>query len=77
MLKWVLLILIFSTQISCIYVQRKEEFYAYQTIDGERHILPIDVTTIDSGDVYYCYEHETIHKIQILYPNNITPSSQQ
>ena len=79
MLRWVLPLILLSTQTSCIYyVQQKREFYAYQTIDGERHIFPIDVQSVDSEDIQYCYEHETIHKIEVHYPITITtPSSHQ
>ena len=43
----------------------KTKFYNYKDLNGEQHIFTTDIYKLKETDYYYCYEHETLHKLEV------------
>tara|TARA_R100000315_G_scaffold61166_2_gene39117 strand:- start:22 stop:348 length:327 start_codon:yes stop_codon:yes gene_type:complete len=43
----------------------KTRFYNYKDLNGEQHIFTTDIYKLKETDYHYCYEHETLHKLEV------------
>jgi|TARA_R100000353_G_scaffold160493_1_gene120192 hypothetical protein len=43
----------------------KTKFYNYKDLNGEQHIFTTDIYKLKETDYHYCYEHETLHKLEV------------
>jgi hypothetical protein len=43
----------------------KIKFYNYKDLNGEQHIFTTDIYKLKETDYHYCYEHETLHKLEV------------
>ena len=44
---------------------QKTKFYNYKDLNGEQHIFTTDIYKLKETDYHYCYEHETLHKLEV------------
>tara|TARA_A100001518_G_C1164086_1_gene17830 strand:- start:175 stop:501 length:327 start_codon:yes stop_codon:yes gene_type:complete len=43
----------------------KTKFYNYKDLNGKQHIFTTDIYKLKETDYHYCYEHETLHKLEV------------
>ena len=43
----------------------KTRYYNYKDLHGEQHIFTTDIYKLKETDYHYCYEHETLHKLEV------------
>tara|TARA_R100000322_G_scaffold102842_1_gene65304 strand:- start:60 stop:386 length:327 start_codon:yes stop_codon:yes gene_type:complete len=43
----------------------KTRFYNYKDLNGEQHIFTTDIYKLKETDYHYCYEHKTLHKLEV------------
>ena len=43
----------------------KTTYYNYKDLHGKQHIFTTDIYKLKETDYHYCYEHETLHKLEV------------
>jgi len=43
----------------------KTTYYNYKDLNGKQHIFTTDIYKLKETDYHYCYEHNTLHKLEI------------
>ena len=62
-----------SIQLHSQYIPKKpKRLYNYNDITGKRHIFDKEVFKLRETEYLYCYEHKTLHKMEVIPYKKLT-----
>ena len=62
-----------SIQLHSQYIPKKpKRLYNYSDITGKKHIFAEEVFKLKETEYLYCYEHKTLHKMEVIPYKKLT-----
>jgi|TARA_B100001758_G_scaffold220899_1_gene209922 hypothetical protein len=62
-----------SIQLHSQYIPKKpKRLYNYSDITGKKHIFDKEVFKLRETEYLYCYEHKTLHKMEVIPYKKLT-----
>ena len=62
-----------SIQLHSQYIPKKpKKLYNYSDMSGQKHIFAKEVFKLQETEYLYCYEHKTLHKMEVIPYKKLT-----